>query len=107
MTEVVVEYLGALQAEQGASRNTLAAYRSDLLDFTEFLRRHRCALASLAPDRSEEHTSELQSHHDLVCRLLLEKKKKNKKTIHTNIIHILHLLLTLLFHIYYPRCTFI
>src|SRR3954462_9579829 len=26
--------------------------------------------------RSEEHTSELQSHHKLVCRLLLEKKKK-------------------------------
>src|SRR5438034_5915207 len=32
-------------------------------------RRHRA--------RSEEHTSELQSHSDLVCRLLLEKKKKN------------------------------
>src|SRR5437773_9757842 len=30
-------------------------------------------------ERSEEHTSELQSHHDLVCRLLLEKKKKNNK----------------------------
>src|SRR5438132_10724284 len=29
--------------------------------------------------RSEEHTSELQSHSDLVCRLLLEKKKKHKK----------------------------
>src|SRR5437773_9249876 len=29
--------------------------------------------------RSEEHTSELQSHHDLVCRLLLEKKKKKKQ----------------------------
>src|SRR5690242_21629927 len=28
--------------------------------------------------RSEEHTSELQSHVNLVCRLLLEKKKKNK-----------------------------
>src|SRR5206468_12231706 len=28
------------------------------------------------PDRSEEHTSELQSRSDLVCRLLLEKKKK-------------------------------
>src|SRR5438132_7132769 len=27
-------------------------------------------------DRSEEHTSELQSHSDLVCRLLLEKKKQ-------------------------------
>src|SRR5438034_9903827 len=32
------------------------------------------------PPRSEEHTSELQSHSDLVCRLLLEKKKKKKRT---------------------------
>src|SRR5436190_16991914 len=32
----------------------------------------------LGRDRSEEHTSELQSHSDLVCRLLLEKKKKKK-----------------------------
>src|SRR5437773_9306822 len=32
-----------------------------------------------AEQRSEEHTSELQSHHDLVCRLLLEKKKKKHK----------------------------
>src|SRR5437773_4561769 len=32
-----------------------------------------------SPRRSEEHTSELHSHHDLVCRLLLEKKKKKKK----------------------------
>src|SRR2546428_4683267 len=31
------------------------------------------------PPRSEEHTSELQSRSDLVCRLLLEKKKKNEK----------------------------
>src|SRR5438132_10899060 len=31
-------------------------------------------------ERSEEHTSELQSHSDLVCRLLLEKKKKNEVT---------------------------
>src|SRR5437867_5277454 len=30
-------------------------------------------------ERSEEHTSELQSPYDLVCRLLLEKKKKIKK----------------------------
>src|SRR5437588_5246408 len=35
--------------------------------------------------RSEEHTSELQSHSDLVCRLLLEKKKKNKKNQDDNI----------------------
>src|SRR5690242_21054905 len=32
-------------------------------------------------DRSEEHTSELQSHVNLVCRLLLEKKKTQKKYI--------------------------
>src|SRR5262245_64121474 len=32
------------------------------------------------PRRSEEHTSELQSLRHLVCRLLLEKKKKNKIT---------------------------
>src|SRR5438034_2397093 len=33
-------------------------------------------MSSPSPGRSEEHTSELQSHSDLVCRLLLEKKKK-------------------------------
>src|SRR5438132_8588106 len=33
--------------------------------------------------RSEEHTSELQSHSDLVCRLLLEKKKKKTSQIKT------------------------
>src|SRR5438105_8329131 len=32
------------------------------------------------PKRSEEHTSELQSRVDLVCRLLLEKKKKTRKS---------------------------
>src|SRR5260370_32153825 len=32
--------------------------------------------------RSEEHTSELQSHLNLVCRLLLEKKKKNISVVH-------------------------
>src|SRR5260221_10518056 len=34
---------------------------------------------SVGANRSEEHTSELQSHSDLVCRLLLEKKKKRKE----------------------------
>src|SRR5438034_2183877 len=40
------------------------------------------SLDNAAGSRSEEHTSELQSHSDLVCRLLLEKKKKNR---HKNI----------------------
>src|SRR5207237_9807500 len=43
------------------------------IDPPEHLARHR--LADLFLDRSEEHTSELQSHLNLVCRLLLEKKK--------------------------------
>src|SRR5438034_6720360 len=38
------------------------------------------ALQRIVEGRSEEHTSELQSHSDLVCRLLLEKKKKKNKT---------------------------
>src|SRR5438093_7726742 len=37
---------------------------------------HRHALHRIAAARSEEHTSELQSLTNLVCRLLLEKKKK-------------------------------
>src|SRR5260370_4086744 len=39
--------------------------------------RHHHRLAGRAAVRSEEHTSELQSHLNLVCRLLLEKKKNN------------------------------
>src|SRR5690242_21584963 len=41
------------------------------------VRAQRCGPSCL--NRSEEHTSELQSHVNLVCRLLLEKKKKKKK----------------------------
>src|SRR5438034_3631614 len=50
------------------------------------LRGFRSARHLLA--RSEEHTSELQSHSDLVCRLLLEKKKKKIKTHHHYIIQL-------------------
>src|SRR5947209_13606388 len=40
-------------------------------------------------DRSEEHTSELQSRQYLVCRLLLEKKKKKKKEYISDVLGIL------------------
>src|SRR5208283_5907647 len=60
--------------------------RSTLFPYTTLFRsRSGCSSTVWAcrgprfPSRSEEHTSELQSHHDLVCRLLLEKKKKKKK----------------------------
>src|SRR5437773_5054035 len=46
--------------------------RHDPTGPTEVLHGRAVQLAA----RSEEHTSELQSHHDLVCRLLLEKKKQ-------------------------------
>src|SRR3712207_8251403 len=45
------------------------------------------ARARRSPRRSEEHTSELQSRQYLVCRLLLEKKKKNLTKIITNSIN--------------------
>src|SRR5688572_30993704 len=56
-----------------AARETLRYAESDpelRKDFELILRR--------LDDRSEEHTSELQSQSNLVCRLLLEKKKKRK-----------------------------
>src|SRR5438132_14404401 len=61
-------------------RSTLFPYttlfRSQPLSFTVEPRRDAVSLEQLrVTHRSEEHTSELQSHSDLVCRLLLEKKK--------------------------------
>src|SRR5437763_6352488 len=67
--------------------------RSTLFPYTTLFRSLRCAadefdcLAMVKPQfevgreliRSEEHTSELQSPMYLVCRLLLEKKKNNKR----------------------------
>src|SRR2546428_7350360 len=53
-------------------------YYEDL--FRSIKARYRIHLHALSSgrDRSEEHTSELQSRSDLVCRLLLEKKKRNE-----------------------------
>src|SRR5438093_7044200 len=48
------------------------------------------------PPRSEEHTSELQSLTNLVCRLLLEKKKTKYKDDHRTIMHLTHTPATLL-----------
>src|ERR1039458_10733212 len=61
--------------------------RSTLFPYTTLFRSHRRAHdegdaaeeEQLFPHRSEEHTSELQSLRHLVCRLLLEKKKKKKR----------------------------
>src|SRR5260221_7855955 len=65
-------------------RSTLFPYttlfRSAELDAGRFCIQQctQCTRHVFTPrERSEEHTSELQSHSDLVCRLLLEKKKKS------------------------------
>src|SRR2546430_6762960 len=63
-------------------RSTLFPYTTLFRSFPFVRRRAPVALIGLstavptAPFRSEEHTSELQSQSNLVCRLLLEKKKK-------------------------------
>src|SRR5438067_6786215 len=66
----------------GAARGELAGE----LDCKHDFRRSCQRLGAKHVVRSEEHTSELQSRFDLVCRLLLEKKKKkkNKKNIQNN-----------------------
>src|SRR5260221_5119702 len=54
----------------------LRHFNPQLIQFAfNFANKHRVADGDGHVARSEEHTSELQSHSDLVCRLLLEKKK--------------------------------
>ena len=78
------------------SQELLVEYRQTV-DETENLKIYNDYIASLVADQQRgidslqrqigEHTSELQSHHDLVCRLLLEKKKTHTHIhIHTRIL---------------------
>src|SRR5258705_7497125 len=71
----LVDLVGRTLLRRYASRRVDALYVSHLLELARAIRhvgRHT------AGARSEEHTSELQSLRHLVCRLLLEKKKKTK-----------------------------
>src|SRR5437773_2608960 len=77
----VITFLGTPDAVEGAAL-ALAARVVTLVDMRHHRGVHpRVGALDVLPftPRSEEHTSELQSHHDLVCRILLEKKK-NKRT---------------------------
>src|SRR5258708_20659021 len=61
-------------------RSVDRAYAKQLLEWVGLKDRMHNKLHQLSGgERSEEHTSELQSPDHLVCRLLLEKKKKTKK----------------------------
>src|SRR3712207_7548609 len=74
----------ALKVMEGASAALLGAVRSAAMSSTRskvggmLLRPALRGLRSELDPRSEEHTSELQSRQYLVCRLLLEKKKKHQ-----------------------------
>src|SRR5688572_32568915 len=62
----------------------VAAQRGPRVEGREPRRDHGATSAS---GRSEEHTSELQSQSNLVCRLLLEKKKLQLHTFYTTVAH--------------------
>src|SRR2546430_9255326 len=77
--------VGVLGEAQRAAEGEQVA--QDLLALAQ---RQRAHVAAIGPQhvedvRSEEHTSELQSQSNLVCRLLLEKKKKQKNARHEGI----------------------
>src|SRR5699024_11416129 len=63
--------LDVLSTSDALSLSSLLRSLQQLLQFYPYKER---TLSHLIPHRSEEHTSELQSRFDLVCRLLLEKK---------------------------------
>ena len=72
----------AHRRRDGLSAKSIARTLSTLRGFYGHLEREGLAINHAL--RSEEHTSELQSRSDLVCRLLLEKKKRKKKKIKIN-----------------------
>src|SRR5207253_11159159 len=69
----ILDWSPEVLAARVSAEEEALGIRSAVLTLTEF------------PSRSEEHTSELQSRGHLVCRLLLEKKKKEKAltSVHT------------------------
>src|SRR3712207_7538820 len=75
----------ALRTQQVIAHETGVASTVDPLGGSYFLEDLTNRLEAEAYDRSEEHTSELQSRQYLVCRLLLEKKKKY--TLHLSYSH--------------------
>src|SRR3712207_8719572 len=100
--ELNASHTGARFYPSGASLRTAAlglffdeSHTGDGLKISEVIRRGPFAvrdtkvksgdIITAIDGRSEEHTSELQSRQYLVCRLLLEKKKKNINTIHRRI----------------------
>src|SRR5699024_11697632 len=66
----------AIQKQQQLNTNRLKNIKGNSTYKNTYYDKKYEGILSIETDRSEEHTSELQSRFDLVCRLLLEKKKK-------------------------------
>src|SRR5258708_17375726 len=79
--------VGSKAEESGKSlKKTGEGAKEAGFGFGEMIK-HALAFAAVDEGRSEEHTSELQSPDQLVCRLLLEKKKKTRHRPHTHPAH--------------------
>src|SRR5699024_3120195 len=70
--------LGVCLIDMGSGTTDITVYSKGAVIYTESLPLAGDRVTLDIALRSEEHTSELQSRFDLVCRLLLEKKKKHK-----------------------------
>src|SRR2546427_8123905 len=68
---------GTVDLECGSTTNSQARQKDVAFAVTTYVEEVRIAVKGNS--RSEEHTSELQSQSNLVCRLLLEKKKKKNQ----------------------------
>src|SRR5260370_35228491 len=70
-------YTTLFRSQSGKTLTGISTGFPDIDSLTLGLQPSDLIILAARPSRSEEHTSELQSHLNLVCRLLLEKKKKN------------------------------
>src|SRR2546422_4343958 len=73
--DIIVEELGVERDKLTSDASFMEDLGADSLDTVELVMAFEKEFDIDIPDRSEEHTSELQSRLHLVCRLLLEKKK--------------------------------
>src|SRR5437773_8368677 len=91
--------IAAACARHAGARHAASPSRAQPVDVALHVTNHHWLDVTVSVERSEEHTSELQSHHDFVCRLLLEKKNQTFFLI----IWFSLLLLQLLRHLFYSH----
>src|SRR2546427_4975871 len=82
------EVAGIAETAAHGAEQTSAATEQQIASLSELTTTtQHLSVAAAKLTRSEEHTSELQSQSNLVCRLLLEKKKRHNNNRHTHYRH--------------------